>query len=47
MINKIEKTATTISVGSPLQNFEFYSSLTIITAIVIFQIRSATKKKKT
>jgi len=46
MINKIEKTAATMSVGSPLQNFEFYTSITLLTAVVIFQIRSSTKKKK-
>jgi len=46
MISKIEKTAATMSVGSPLQNFGFYTSLTLLMAMVIFQIRYSTKKKK-
>lgn len=46
MVTKIQKAADSLSVGTPFQNFEFYTTVTVLFAVVIFQIRRLSRRKK-
>lgn len=46
MITKIEKATMSLSVGTPFQNFEFYSTIVCLTAVVIFQIKRLSGRTK-